>query len=105
MVALEGVVGVLFADFRLLPVKGLDLSQISVEQLWWLFAYLVLTLSIICGAGWELRRSPPVVASFATGVARWELLRIAGGKILIGLAVIAAVIGIFSLYCLRFYPR
>jgi hypothetical protein len=105
MVALEGVVCVLFADLRLLPVKGLQLDQISSQHLWWLAAYLLVTLSIVFGAGWELRRSAPVVAPAATVTTRWQLLRVAGGKVLIGLAIIAAVIGVFSLYDLRFYPR
>lgn len=104
MVALEGVICVLFADFRLLIVHGLDLSQIPAPQLWWLGAYLVLTLLILFGAGWELRSSAPIVES-PNAISKAQLLRVAGGKLLIGLAIIAAVLGVFSLYCLRFYPR
>jgi hypothetical protein len=105
MVAVEGVICVLFADLRLLPAKGLQLDQIPFQYVWWLAAYLVVTLSIVFGAGWELRRSAPMVAPPAIATGRWRLLRVAGGKMLIGLAIIAAVIGVFSLYYLRFYPR
>jgi hypothetical protein len=105
LVALEGVVCVLFADFRLLPVKGLQLDQIPFEHLWWLVAYLTVTLSIVFGAAWELRQSSPMAVPSALATARWELLRIAGTKLLIGLAIVGTVIGLFSLYYLRFYPR
>ncbi|MFL6518745.1 MAG: hypothetical protein ACJ8NS_00835 [Chthoniobacterales bacterium] len=105
LVALEGLVCVLFADFRLLPVKGLQLDQIPFEHLWWLVAYLAVTLSIVFGAAWELRQSSPIAVPAALATARWELLRIVGSKVLIGLAIFAAVIGVFSLYYLRFYPR
>lgn len=105
MVALEGAVCVLFADFRLLPVKGLELNQIPIQQLWWLAAYLVLLLSILSVATWELRSNAPMDALSTIGPTRWQVLRVAGAKLLLGLAVIAAVIGVFSLYCLRFYPR
>jgi hypothetical protein len=105
LVALEGVVCVLFTDFRFLPVKGLELNQISVEQLWWLGTYVIVTVSIVLGAGWELRQSVPIVGPPPIVIARWRALRIAGAKLLIGLAVIAAVIGVLSIYYLRFYPR
>jgi hypothetical protein len=105
MVALEGVVCVLFADLRLLPVKGLQLDQIPFQHLWWLAAYLLLTLAIVFGAAWELGRNAPIVAPSAIAPPRWQLLRVAGSKFLIGLGVVAAVIGVASLYYLRFYPR
>jgi hypothetical protein len=105
MVAVEGVICVLFADLRLLPAKGLQLDQVPFQPLSWLAAYLVVTLSIVVGAGWELRRSAPTVVPSAITTGRWQLLRVAGGKMLIGLAIIAAVLGVFSLYYLRFYPR
>jgi hypothetical protein len=105
LVALEGLVCVLFADFRLLPVKGLQLNEIPFEQLWWLVAYVVVTLGIVFGAGCELRQSSPMAGPSGLATARWKLLRIAGSKVLIGLAIVAAVIGVFSLYYLRSYPR
>ena len=105
MVALEGLVCVLFADLRLLPVKGLQLDQIPFQDLWWLAAYVLLTLSIVFGAGWEIRRSSPMVAPSALATPSWQLLRVAGAKMLLGLAVIVTVIGVYSLYCLQFYPR
>jgi hypothetical protein len=105
MVALEGVVCVLFADSRFLPVKGLDLGKIPAEQLWWLGAYLALLLSILLGTVLELKHALPDEQVREMPAAFWRAARVAGLKLVIGLGIVAAVIGIYSVYCLRFYPR
>ena len=105
MVALEGVICILFADLRFLPVKGLDLSQISAQQLWWLGAYFALLLSILAGTVRELRHALPDEQGPDMPRVIWQVPRIAGLNLAIGLAIIAAVIGVYAIYCLRFYPR
>jgi hypothetical protein len=105
-VALEGMVCVLFADIRLLPANGLRLGQIPAAQLGWLVAYLAMIIAILSGAAWELRKIPVAPGSVADRTAgRWSIIRIAGIKIAAGLAIIAVVIGLYSIYCLQFYPR
>jgi hypothetical protein len=105
IVAFEGVICVLFTDLRFLPVKGLDLTQVPADQLWWLGAYLVLLLSILAGTVLELRRVTPAEEVSELPASPWQLSRIASAKLAIGLAIIAAVIGVYSIYWLSFYPR
>lgn len=102
-VALEGLICTLFADLRMLPANALDLSAIPVGLLWWLAGYLLLFCAILAGAAWEVGRSAPAGAGATVPSSR--VLQMAGVKVLAGLAIIAAVIGIYSVYCLRFYPR
>ena len=104
LVALEGMVCVLFADIRLLPANGLRLGQIPAGQLWWLVGYLVMVLGIVLGAVWEINRVAVIrddTAVVPPGVA----LRSAIWKAGVGLVIIAIVIGVYSIYCLRFYSR
>ena len=104
LVALEGMVCVIFADLRFLPAKGLVLSQIPPGQLGWLVAYFGLGLSILAGVAWEVRRMPRQDDTAVVPSGNM-ILRSAFVKMATGLAIIAAVIGIYSIYCLRFYPR
>lgn len=97
-IALEGIICVLFADTRFLPVNGLRLSQIPAAEFIWLGAYLTLTSIILGMACLELKRAftGPVVA------ARSALL-IAAGKLLIGILVIVFVLALYAWYCWRLY--
>jgi len=105
MVAFEGVICILFADVRFLPAKGLDLSQVPAQQLWWIGAYLVLLLSILAGTVLELRRVVPAEEVSELPTPPWQVPRMAGLKLAMGLAIIGAVIGVYSIYWLSFYPR
>ena len=105
MVAFEGVICILFADVRFLPAKGLDLSQVPAQQLWWIGAYLVLLLSILAGTVLELRRVVPAEKVSELPTPPWQVPRMAGLKLAMGLAIIGAVIGVYSIYWLSFYPR
>lgn len=104
LVAAEGIVCVLFAEIRFLPAHGLHLSEITLRVLGWLVAYLLLVLCLLLGAGWEISPIIPAAAS-ATAGDGWRVARAASGKILVGLGIVAAVISIYSIYCVRFYPR
>ena len=105
LVLLEGVFCVLFADIRLLRANGLNLTEIPARYLWFLGAYLILALAILLGAGLEIRPRSGPEDSAAMALGGWKGLRIAGAKIATGLAIVAVVVGIYSIYCLRFYPR
>jgi len=105
LVLAEGVFCVLFADIRLLRANGLNLTEIPARYLWFLGAYLILALAILLGAGLEIRPRSGPEDSAAMALGGWKGLRIAGAKIATGLAIVAVVVGIYSIYCLRFYPR
>lgn len=101
-IALEGVVCVLFADIRFLPISGLRLSQLTSSNWPYLAAYLTLVLFVLGGACLELRRSPPESGLvIAEPVPRPWL--VASRKLLGGLALIVLVMASYALYCLRFY--
>ena len=107
MIAAEGIACVLFADLRFLPANGLNLTQIPSAQFAWLGVYLALILVIIGAACKELERFPHsggVLSSPQPGLSLASVILITGRKMAFGLVVIALVIGIYSLYCLRFYP-
>lgn len=105
MVALEGLVCVLFADVRLLPANGLHLAEIPAQHWKWLIAFVALWFSILLGAAWEISRAVIPVSESDSAPPASQLLRGAGVKLLAGLAMIAVVVGLYSIYCLRFYPR
>ncbi|HVF72604.1 MAG TPA: hypothetical protein VM940_13430 [Chthoniobacterales bacterium] len=105
LVALEGLVCILFADVRLLPANGLHLTEIPARQLWWLIAYLVLAFSILMGAAWEVNYFKPAEVSGLASGTRGEMWRSVGMKVFTGVAIIAVVVGAYSIYCLRFFPR
>ncbi|MFL6588687.1 MAG: hypothetical protein ACJ8M4_00795 [Chthoniobacterales bacterium] len=105
LVGLEGVLCVLFADIRLLPVHGLDLPQIPGRYLWFVAAYLLLVVSILIAAGLETMRTKELQLIAPTQFGAWKELRLGAVKVAIGVAIIAVVIGVYSIYCLRFYPR
>lgn len=97
----------LFSDVRFLTVNGLHLSQVSMEQCVWLCAYFCLILVIIVAAYKELDLFQQSEGSFSlaqSNVSFSSAALIVGRKLLLGLLVIAVVIAIYSLYCLRFYP-
>ena len=107
IIAAEGIACVLFADLRFLPANGLSLTQIPSAQFAWLGVYLALILVIIGAAYKELERFPHsggVLSSPQPGLSLASVIIMAGRKVAFGLIVIALVIGIYSLYCLRFYP-
>ena len=105
LVAIEGLLCVLFADIRLLPAKGLVLGQIPASSLWLPGVYLLLAISILVGAGWELSRAKVIEEPAVAPAPAWEGFKVSAAKITVGLATVAVVIGIYSIYCLRFYPR
>ena len=104
-VALEGVFCVWFADIRLLPANGLNLANIPARQWSWLAGYLMLILSIIVAASREIKYFADRETSAARVTLGVTALRAAGMKVLAGVAIIVVVIGVYSIYCLRFYPR
>jgi hypothetical protein len=105
-IAVEGIVCVLFADMRFLPVHGLRLEQlIAGTNLTYLVSYLGLMLLVIAAAHRELRRFPPepgLVTDEPGEMVRFEWL-VAGRKLAVGVLFAALAIAIYSLYCLRFY--
>jgi hypothetical protein len=105
-IALEGILCVLFADIRFLPVHGLRLEQlIAGTNLTYLVSYLALMLLVIAAGHLELRRFPPepgLVTDESGEIMSFEWL-VAGRKLAVGVLVAALVIAIYSLYCLRFY--
>jgi hypothetical protein len=106
IVAIEGLACVWFADVRLLPANGLNLSQVRASQLCWLLGYVALMLAILIGASWEVGKLHAKVDEASPAPALTLInVRLAGTKILIGLAITAGVIALYSVYCLRFYPR
>ena len=98
--AAEGILCVLFADHRFVPVHGLHLAQLTRASLPWLGGYLSLVLIIFLGTAFQLRRMPLTNRSAARVETRYLP---AGGKILSGLLIAAALTGLYSLYCLQFY--
>ena len=106
VIALEGVICVLFSDARFLPVSGLQLSQLTAASLPYLGAYLSLILLILGGISREMRRVPSEVtvessneSQAAFGV-QWLMV---SRKLFVGLLITALTIALYSLYCLRFY--
>src|SRR5438270_5436094 len=81
LVAIEGMLCVLFADIRLLPANGLDLPGTPAHYLWFPGAYLLLAISIVLGARWEVNRMKPTEESGPTAFAGWETLRVGGVKL------------------------
>ena len=105
-IALEGAICVLFADIRFLPVHGLRLEPLSLQGSICLGVYLSLLLAIVALALLELRQLPPVNGDSAPDLGPLTVpsrLRMAGGKILLGLVITSLTIVAYSLYCLRFY--
>ncbi|MEY2579091.1 MAG: hypothetical protein QOI49_1915 [Verrucomicrobiota bacterium] len=105
-IAVEGILCVLFADARFLPVHGLRLEQlIAGTNSIYLVSYLALLLLVIAAGHLELRRFPPepgLVADESGEMVNFAWL-VAGRKLAVGVFVAALVIAIYSLYCLRFY--
>lgn len=105
-IALEGIICVLFAEMRFLPVHGLQLNQVTAGNVVYLAIYLTLLVVILSAACLELRRLPsqdeagiPNESREAPG-SRWL---VAGRKLLAGLLITGLTIAGYSLYCLRFY--
>jgi hypothetical protein len=107
VVALEGTTCLLFADVRLLPARALVFAQLTPAHMPWLAGYFALLLLIMGGAWQQLRHFPAgegdVLLPQGEGTIGSGILA-ATWKILIGLVIVAVVIAIYSLYCLRFYP-
>jgi hypothetical protein len=107
LIALEGIICVLFSDIRLLPVNGLRLAQVPAAQFVWVGAYLGFILVIIAAAYKELDRHPQSEGSFSlvrSDLRASSFTLVVGRKLLLGVLLIAIVVAIYSLYCLRFYP-
>jgi|GEM_PF-2117710 len=105
-IALEGILCVLFADIRFLPVHGLRLEQlIAGTNLIYFVSYLALTLLVIAAGYLELRRFPPEPGLVTDEPGEMVSLKwlVAGRKLAVGMLVTAIVMAIYSLYCLRFY--
>lgn len=108
MIALEGIICVLFADDRFLPVHGLRLNQMAPIQFTWLGAYFGLIVVIVAAAYKELDRFPQSEGSFLVAPSNLSIpsgILTTGRKLLLGVLIIALVVAIYSLYCLHFYPR
>ena len=105
-ITVEGVICVLFSDWRFVPVNGIRWSQLITGNWIYLGIYLFLLLVILTAAYLELRRlgfeSETNITAEWRGVAGNYWL-VAGRKLFAGLLITALAIGIYSLYCLRFY--
>jgi hypothetical protein len=104
-ITVEGAICVLFSDSRFLPVHGLQLGQISTKGFIYLVAYLCLLVVIFSGACREIGRLPesgpePLTEARVMTARHWLT---ASRKLLAGLAITVLTIGIYSLYCMRFY--
>jgi hypothetical protein len=105
-ITIEGIIFVLFSDIRFLPVHGIQLGQLTTKSVIYLMAYLILLLVIFAAACLEIRSLPPEIAAETLEGSRTRVARhwlTVSQKILVGVAVTALTIGIYSLYCLRFY--
>jgi hypothetical protein len=106
LIALEGIICVLFADTRFLPLHGLRLAQVPAAHFIWVGAYFALILVMIAAVHKELDLHPqstgriPVLPNISASAFGW----LVGRRLLLGLLVTALVVGIYSIYCLRFYP-
>src|SRR3954451_409306 len=89
-IAMEGLVCVLFADLRFLPVDGVHVSQFTGPTLCYLAAYLALLAVIVTAACFELRHYPP--AEQVVPVSTGNPWLVAGGKLLGGVAIVALTI-------------
>ncbi len=101
-IAVEGLICVLSSNMRFLPVNGIHLNQVTGTGFLYLGGYLGLLAVILVAASLELHGFPPdndQSVPAATGN-RWLLV---SGKLVAGLMIVALTIGIYSLYCLRFY--
>jgi hypothetical protein len=105
LVALEGLVCSMFAEVRMLPARGLHPTEIPAQSWGWLIGFLAVWFAVLLGAGWELNRTAVPTLASGDGLSAAQLLRTSGVKLLAGLAMIAFVIGLYSIYCLQFYPR
>jgi hypothetical protein len=105
LVAVEGMLCILFADFRGLPAKALNLTQIPAPYFAFLAVYLLLAFLILLGTGWEVSRAKAPEQIAPPPFAGWKELGTGSLKIAGGVVIIALVIGVYSIYCLRFYPR
>ncbi len=108
LVALEGVVCVLFSDGRVLLVKGIRLNQFRLADFLWLTGYLSLWSLMIAATYRELLRSHPSAGVFLPSPSpgdrsAFQIASIAGRKLLAGLLGIAVVFAIYALYCWRLY--
>jgi hypothetical protein len=105
-ITLEGVICVLFSDFRFNPVHGIRLNQLTTGSLTCLSIYFGLLLVILGAAYLETRRLPLQSRTEAPdeprGVvsSRWFVV---SRKLFVGVLITALTIAAYSLYCLRFY--
>ncbi len=101
-ISLEGVVCVLFADIRFLPVHGILPGRVVGSGFLFLAIYLVMIAVVIVVARRELRFLAEQRAETGRLVTR-DVLLLGSRKLAIGLLIVVATIGIYSIYCLRFY--
>lgn len=104
-IALEGILCVLFADGRFLPVNGLRLDKLSAAHAGWLIAYLALAGALLAATCIELKqltRTEPA-APTSPSVMRFRAWAVSGQKAIAGVLIGGAVIGAYALYCRRFY--
>lgn len=105
-ITLEGMICVLFADNRFLPVHGLHLNQLTRANVIYLVAYLGLLLVILGAACLETRRLQPERGAMMLNEPPEAIGRrcfVVGRKLFVGLLITAFTIVGYSLYCLRFY--
>ena len=70
------------------------------RKLYW----ILVIIGAACKELERFRHSGGVLSCPQPGLSLTSVILIAGRKMAFGLVVIALVIGIYSLYCLRFYP-
>jgi hypothetical protein len=104
-ITLEGVICVLFSDTRFLPVQGIQSAHLTAASVTYLAIYLCLLFLIPAAACSEIARVSPEVGSETPNESRNAVSPALAAtlKLLAGLAITAVTIGIYSLYCLRFY--
>jgi hypothetical protein len=102
-ISIEGVLCVLFADMRFLSVSGLRLNQLTAGNSLYLATYLGLALFILGVACREIRRAAPVTGTASSSETVPSSWLTVSKKVLTGLLIIAIVVAVYSLYCLRFY--
>lgn len=105
-ISIEGVICVLFANDRFLPVTGLHLTQVPAAQLPWLAGYLALIALMLAITFVELhcsRREEAWSDPADANMRPWRAPLLAIRRLIIGTLIVGAVVGMYSVYCLQFY--